>query len=215
MVTKQEFSKDLLRWFEVNERSFPWRQDGLSLYEVLVTEILLWKTRAETIADFFSRFFGTFPNEHSLTSSSMRDLIAVIQNLGLQNRRAKMLRRIATGNFDEKIADEKSFRQTFGVGQYISRATLAIHYGVKVIPVDENIKRLLERIFNFKIKNVRTISTDEDEFLSSLLVRDDHKKFIWAMIDYSSTVCTRNNPACDDCTFNGYCRYFFRRSHNV
>jgi A/G-specific adenine glycosylase len=214
MVSKQEFSKDLLRWFEVNGRSFPWRRDGLSLYEVLVTEILLWKTRAETIADFLPRFFAAFPDEHSLTSSSMKDLIAIIQNLGLQNRRAKMLRRIATGNFDDKIADEKLLRKTFGVGQYISRATLAIHYGVKVIPVDENIKRLLQRIFDFEIKNVRTISTDEDEFLSSLLVKDDCKKLIWAMIDYSSTTCKRDNPACDDCRFNEYCTYFFRRSHS-
>lgn len=215
MGTKQEFSKDLLRWFEANGRSFPWRRDGLSLYEVLVTEILLWKTRAETIADFSPRFFAAFPDEHSLMSRPISDLVATIQNLGLQNRRAKLLKRIASGNFDEKITDEKSLRKTFGVGQYISRATLAFHYGVKVVPVDENIDRLLERIFGFRIKNVRTISKDEDEFLSSLLVKDDHKKFIWAMIDYSSTVCTRNDPGCDDCTFNRYCRYFLRRSHTV
>jgi len=215
MVAKQEFRKELLRWFDINGRSFPWRRDGLSLYEVLVTEILLWKTRAETIAEFFPRFFAAFPDEHSLISGSMGNLIAMIKNLGLQNRRAKMLRRIATGNFDEKITDEKTFRKMFGVGQYISRATLAIHYGVKVIPVDENIRRLLERIFDFKIKNVRAISVDEDEFLSSLSVKDEHKKFIWAMIDYSSTICKRDNPICDDCRFNRYCQYFFRRSYDV
>jgi len=212
MNTQYKFNRDLLRWYDTNGRQFPWRKGNQSLYKALVSEILLWKTRAETINNFYPKFFSIYPNKRSLEKSSIEDLTRILQPLGLQNRRAKMLKNVAAGTFRERVTDEQSFRKTFGVGQYISRSTLAIHYGTKVIPVDENIKRLLERIFNFKIKNVRTISTDEDEFLSSLLVGDNHKKFIWAMIDHSSMVCTRDSPSCQSCTFNRYCQYFLRKT---
>ena len=209
MNQQREFTKTLSRWYETNGRSFPWRVKGLPLYRVLVTEILLWKTRVETIADFYHRFFEIYPDEKSLAASSLEEITRIIQPLGLQNRRAKTLKQVAENINKGKIMDERSFRKTFGVGQYIARATLAFHYGVQVIPVDENVKRLLGRVFGFNIKNIRSISRDEDIFLSRL-IPEELDKMIWAIIDYSSITCTRNNPACHDCIFNNYCAYLSR-----
>jgi len=180
------------------------------LYKVLVSEILLWKTRAETINDFYPRFFSIYPNEKALEKSSIEDLTRILQPLGLQNRRAKMLKNVAAGTFRKRITDEQSFRKMFGVGQYVARATLSIYHNVNIVPVDENIRRLLKRVFNFNIKNIRSISKDEDLFLKELINRE-HKKLIWAMIDHSSMVCTRDSPSCQSCTFNRYCRYFSRQ----
>lgn len=196
-----------MRWYDINGRAFPWRRKNLSLYKVLVSEILLWKTRAETVKDFYPKFFNAYPRRSTLESGSIEDLTRFIQPLGLHNRRAKMLKNVAANLHQKRTMDEKSFRTAFGVGQYITRATLAIYHGVKIVPVDENIGRLLSRVFDFNIKNIRSISKDEDLFLNEL-IKKNHERVIWAMIDYSSEVCTRNDPACGICTFNQYCKHF-------
>lgn len=211
MNVQYEFNRDLLRWYDANSRQFPWRKGNLSLYKVLVSEILLWKTRAETINNFYMKFFSIYPSKRALEKSSIEDLTRILQPLGLQNRRAKMLKNIAAGTFRKRITDEQSFRKMFGVGQYVARATLAIYYNVSIVPVDENIRRLLKRVFDFNIKNIRSISKDEDLFLKEL-VNQEHKKVIWAMIDHSSMVCTRDNPACQSCMFNRYCQYFLKKT---
>ncbi len=207
MNTQYEFNRDLLRWYDTNGRQFPWRKGNHSLYKVLVSEILLWKTRAETINNFYPKFFSIYPNKRSLEKSSIEDLTRILQPLGLQNRRAKMLKNVAAGTVRKRITDEQSFRKMFGVGQYIARATLAIYYDVNIVPVDENIRRLLKRVFDFSIRNMRSISKDEDLLLKEL-INKEHKKVIWAMIDHSSMVCTRDNPACSTCTFGSYCKFY-------
>jgi len=206
MKTQHEFNRDLLHWYDTNSRQFPWRKGNLSLYKVLVSEILLWKTRAETINNFYPKFFSIYPNKTSLEQSSIEDLTRILQPLGLQTRRAKMLKNVAAGTVRKRITDEQSFRKIFGVGQYIARATLAIYYDVNIVPVDENIRRLLKRVFYFSIKNIRSISKDEDLFLKEL-INKEHKKVIWAMIDHSSIICTRDNPRCGICAFSKYCKH--------
>jgi len=211
MKTQYEFNRDLLRWYDTNSRQFPWRKGNLSLYKVLVSEILLWRTRADTIDNFYPKFFSLYPSKRALGKSSIEDLTRILQPLGLQNRRAKMLKNVAAGTFRKRITDEQSFRKMFGVGQYVARATLAIYYDVNIVPVDENIRRLLKRVFDFSIRNMRSISKDEDLFLKELINRE-HKKVIWAMIDHSSMVCIRDSPSCQSCAFNRYCQYFLKKT---
>ena len=42
------FQIKLRKWFKTNKRSFPWRKNNLSSYKILITEILLQKTKAES-----------------------------------------------------------------------------------------------------------------------------------------------------------------------
>lgn len=205
MSAQHDFTKDLLRWYSSNGRHFPWRQPDLTLYEVLVSEILLWKTRADTVSNLYPGFISLYPDVTAIENTSTIELATALQPLGLQNRKAAMLKNAARATFIQGITDEQAFRKTFGVGQYIARATLAIYYDIHVVPVDANIRRLLARVFGLNIKNIRTISPEEDEALSSLLPSDDHKRFIWAMIDHPSLICTKRHPLCDACTFSSYC----------
>ena len=204
MNNKIEFTRALLDWYTSNGRIFPWRKNHLSLYRVLVTETLLWKTRAETVSEFYWKFFHIYPNRDALLKSSMENLVKVIEPLGLQNRRARMLKCIAVNLYKQKGLDEGSLKAIFCVGQYIARATLAIYYEKQVIPIDSNIKRLLERVFDFYIRNIRKISKMEEAFLDKLTT-EDHKQLVWAMIDYSSVICTRENPKCNGCVLKKCC----------
>lgn len=47
------FQYELLSWYAVNGRKFPWRKDDLTSYEYIISEVLLQRTKAETVAFFF------------------------------------------------------------------------------------------------------------------------------------------------------------------
>ena len=50
------FRNELLSWFESNKRDFPWRKDGISNYEIILSEILLQRTKAETVSNYYNYF---------------------------------------------------------------------------------------------------------------------------------------------------------------
>ena len=56
------FRRALLSWFENNKRDYPWRKEGISNYELIFSEILLQRTKAETAAKHYDKFFNKFPD---------------------------------------------------------------------------------------------------------------------------------------------------------
>ena len=81
-------SKTLVRrlesWFSIEGRSFPWRTSRASNYQKVVCEVLLQRTRAETVAKFFPLFIKDFPSWKSLatakTSKIAKSLTFVQEN---------------------------------------------------------------------------------------------------------------------------------------
>ena len=97
------FRKSLLGWFELNKRSFPWRKDNISNYELIISEILLQRTKAETVAKYYPVFFNKYPSWQKLSKASIKDLEEILKPLGLYKHRAKRLHKIL-GNIKLKMA---------------------------------------------------------------------------------------------------------------
>ena len=57
-----KFRSRLLKWYKSNGRHFPWRNKSASIYKVIVAEILLQRTRAETVEVFYRDFIRLFPS---------------------------------------------------------------------------------------------------------------------------------------------------------
>src|SRR5438045_1013757 len=77
----------LLRWFDMHGRAFPWRS-GAGLYRQVVAELLLQRTRAETVAVFFDAFTERFPSWEAMAEASLEDIGAFLKPLGLWKRRS-------------------------------------------------------------------------------------------------------------------------------
>ena len=88
------FQNTLLDWYASNKRDFPWRQSGTSNFELILSEILLQRTKAETVAKYYPVFFNKYPNWDSLVVASIEDLEEVFKPLGLYRHRASRLFRI-------------------------------------------------------------------------------------------------------------------------
>lgn len=201
----------LTRWYDNNGRMFPWRKESLSRYQKLVCEILLQRTRAETVASYYYKFFRRFPSWKALAKSNERDIARVLKPLGLYNQRASTLRRLAITIRERSGMLPRSFEeveQLPGVGQYIANAVMLLCWGERYPLLDVNMARVLERVFERrKLADIRF-----DPYLQALsaLIIDSKnaRKINWAILDLAAVVCVSNNPRCEYCPLCSICQFY-------
>lgn len=83
----RSFQKNLLEWFKRNGRHFPWRNKSATNYELIVSEVLLQRTKAETVAKFYHRFMNRYPSWKKLAEASEAELQEFLKPLGLNIQR--------------------------------------------------------------------------------------------------------------------------------
>lgn len=72
-IQLQFLAKTIVFWFEKFGRSFRWRRSDVDQYRVVLTELLLQRTRAETVAKFERHFFEKYKDWDSLYDSTEKD----------------------------------------------------------------------------------------------------------------------------------------------
>ncbi len=204
------FQRSILTWFRRQGRTFPWRDPSASHYVLVVSEILLQRTRAATVAAFFPRFVRRFSGWNHLAGATDSELRAFLEPIGLWRRRAAVLRALAQemqrrrGRFP---ATRDEIEELPGIGQYIASAVLLFCHGSREPFLDVNMARVLERCFApRKLADIRY-----DIWLQSLARRVvSHKQAIeinWAILDLASKACLIRRPICKVCPLCGCCRY--------
>lgn len=88
--TLEVMRKKLIEWGKRNFREFPWRFTT-DPYRILVSEILLHRTRAEQVVPFYIKLIRRYPTVTSLARAKLSDLEALLHPLGLRWRIEKML----------------------------------------------------------------------------------------------------------------------------
>lgn len=69
----QQFQKLVLAWGHQNKREFPWRAINSTSYQVLVSEMLLRKTKAEAAASVYSELISRYPDPTALAEANPVD----------------------------------------------------------------------------------------------------------------------------------------------
>lgn len=203
--------KTLLNWFKVNRREFPWRNGNVSNYNTIISEILLQRTKAETVAQYYSTFFKKYPNWESLGKATMSDLEKILQPLGLYQHRAKRLFKIAqeirdrNGNLPKNI-DELNDSNL--ATQYVAGAFEIFILKRKAALLDRNMSRLLRRYFN--PRDFIDVRNDKEIIgLAQTVVNVKNcKELNWAILDFAALLCKSKNPDCIHCPLKEKCEYF-------
>jgi A/G-specific adenine glycosylase len=131
----------LLAWYSESGRDLPWRRTR-DPYAILVSEVMLQQTQVERVIPRYLRWLERWPTVESLASAPRADVIREWQGLGY-NRRAVSLHRAA-----EKITVEgwpEDLTQLPGAGRYTADAIDRFALDAPVLPVDTNVRRVLER----------------------------------------------------------------------
>ena len=87
----------ILDWFDLNQRSFPWRATGgepPNSYWVWLSEIMLQQTRVETVIPYYNNFLRKWKNFQELANANIVEVLKAWEGMGYY-RRAQNLYRCA------------------------------------------------------------------------------------------------------------------------
>ena len=207
----EKYQKEILLWFEQHARSFPWRNPNITKYKKIIAEILLQRTKAETISNFIPIFYKKLPSWQKLSVIPMQELEDFIQPIGLVNRRSDVLISLSK----EMVCrggripcNRGEIDKLPGVGQYIGNSIELLCCGKRLPLLDVNMARVLERYFGpRKLVDIRYDPYLQD-LAHTIVDVDDPIKMNWAILDFAALVCKKRKPKCEDCPINKNCKYF-------
>ena len=85
-MNEQPFNWDSLRrWFFLNRRHLPWRENS-SPYAVWVSEVMLQQTQVVVVIPYFERWMRLFPTVEALALAEREDVIKAWEGLGYYSR---------------------------------------------------------------------------------------------------------------------------------
>lgn len=138
----------LLSWYNASRRDLPWRHTR-DPYRILVSEIMLQQTRAETVKPYYARFLAELPTVASLAAAPEDLILKLWEGLGYYSRvrnlqkaaRAVMERHggVIPNDYDKLLALP-------GVGRYTAGAVGSIAFDLPVAAVDGNVLRVAARV---------------------------------------------------------------------
>jgi len=212
------FQETILLWYNEYGRHFPWRNKGLTHYQLIIAETLLQRTKAETVSKFYKQFIKDFPNWTSLANADITVIEKYLIPIGLYRQRSKRLKGLALEMVKRKgklPKDRKDLESITFMGQYIANAVELVIFNEPSPLVDVNMARVLERYFGErKMADIRY-----DPYLQALsykVVNHERAKEInWAVLDFAALVCQAHNPKCNNCIFRLKCNYYDTGRYNI
>lgn len=204
------FQGHLRDWGDRHRRSFFWRHRDLNLYESLVVEVLLARTRAQSVASIARDFLNRYPDPWALSDASRKPLEDLLRPLGLYRKRTQAFletgRRLVEKHGGRVPADLESLMSLPYVGRYTGNAILCFSLRERRPLVDANIARVLQRFFGLRPPKDKIENDDQYWKLAWCLVPDGWpRRFYWTLIDYGSAICRTDRPLCDECLLAAYC----------
>jgi A/G-specific adenine glycosylase len=146
---------------------------------VLVSEVMLQQTQVPRVIPRYLSWIERWPSVETLAAAPRGQVIRAWQGLGY-NRRAVNLHRAA-----QMVAEEgwpEDLTELPGVGEYTAAAVRRFALGEAVLPVDTNIRRVLERTGG-------GFGPEAAE----------------ALMDLGATVCLARIPRCEICPLAEQC----------
>ena len=131
----------LLAWYGRHGRDLPWRRTR-DPYAILVSEVMLQQTQVDRVLPRYLRWLERWPTAAALASASTAEVIVEWQGLGY-NRRAVSLHRAARFVVERGWPDDLT--ELPGVGPYTAAAVANFAFGLDVLPVDTNVRRVQQR----------------------------------------------------------------------
>jgi A/G-specific adenine glycosylase len=168
----------LLEWYSENGRDLPWRRTR-DPYAILVSEVMLQQTQAARVVPRYLAWLERWPTAEALAAAATGDVMREWQGLGY-NRRALNLQRAAREVAVNGWPDDLTALP--GVGPYTAAAVACFAFDRPVLPVDVNVRRVLERTG-----------------------ADFGPESAQALMDLGATVCIARVPRCGECPLAELC----------
>ncbi|WP_406813849.1 A/G-specific adenine glycosylase [Mycobacterium sp. M23085] len=196
-------ASELLDWYDRSSRDLPWRQPGVSAWQILVSEFMLQQTPVSRVLPIWTDWVQRWPTASTTAAASTADVLRAWGKLGYP-RRAMRLHEcaivIARDHGDEVPRDVDTLLTLPGVGSYTARAIACFAYGQTVPVVDTNVRRVVTRVVHGLADAGAPSAARDHADVSALLPADGTApKFSVALMELGATVCTARAPRCGLC----------------
>ena len=196
--------------YAAHGRSFPWRDEGTSVFGVLVAEILLKQTQAGKVAKVWPSLVAQYPNAKEMAAADPDELFGHVTELGFGNQRT-----------DALIALSSAIRQTGGpipvdpmvlmklpyVGIYTAHAVACFAYGQRFPIVDLSVVRTISRIAGIQSPQDIRRAPEIWGIAWELLPQQRFKEHNYGLLDFAAAVCKSRSPDCNECPIATKCAY--------
>ena len=198
----------LLDWYRQNRRDLPWRESR-DPYRVLVSEIMLQQTRAETVKPYFRRFLEILPTVADLAAADEPTLLKLWEGLGYYSR-VRNLQKAARAVMEHHggviPADFDALLALPGVGRYTAGAVASIAFDMPVPAVDGNVLRVMARLTGDDTDILSpTAKKNAEAALSSCVPSPGAGDFTQSLIELGALICVPGDPKCADCPLQLLC----------
>lgn len=143
------FRREVMEFFRVHGRTFPWRETR-DPYAVMVSEFMLQQTQTARVTEKYAAWLERFPTVRSVAQAELSDVLSLWNGLGY-NRRAKFLheacKRICTEYGGIIPDDAETLDALPGIGAYTARAICAFAFGKAEVFVETNIRAVFIHCF--------------------------------------------------------------------
>jgi A/G-specific adenine glycosylase len=194
-------SGELLTWYAREQRDLPWRHEGVTAWQILVSEFMLQQTPVARVEPIWRDWVARWPTPSATAAASAADVLRAWGKLGYP-RRAKRLHEcaiaIAAEHGNEVPDDVDTLLTLPGIGSYTARAVACFAYGRRVPVVDTNVRRVVARAVHGRADSPASVRDLTD--VAALLPNEhDAPRFSAALMELGATVCTARSPRCGLC----------------
>ncbi len=219
-MNNQNIPKKILHWYDNNKRVLPWRKKTSKIqkeYFTLVSEFMLQQTQVKTVIPYFNNFILKIPNLKSLSKVRDNKLMKCWEGLGYYSRarNLKKTAKIILDKFDGRLPSNiEDLKSLSGIGDYTSRAIMAIAFNKKIIPLDGNVERILKRIFY--LKKDKEISK-ENLYIKKKFFGENNRAsdYAQAIMEIGALICKPLNPLCNKCPISLNCLSFKKKNFEL
>src|SRR5256885_8388459 len=170
---------------------------------------MLQQTQVTTVAPYYERFVGRFPDVRSLAAAPVDEVLHLWSGLGYYAR-ARNLHRAAVRIRDDYGGElPREFAQLAalpGIGRWTAGAIPALAYGARFPILDGNARRVLARYFGVAGNSAERAVAQRLWALSERCTPQvEVDAYTQAIMDLGATVCVRRNPLCTHCPLAQKC----------
>ena len=219
-MTSQNIPNKILKWYDNNKRNLPWRKKvskSQKEYFTLVSEFMLQQTQVKTVIPYFENFTSKIPDLISLSKVRDAKLMKCWEGLGYYSR-AKNLKKTAKiiiNEFKGNLPNnEEGLKSLPGIGDYTSKAIMAIAFNNKIIPLDGNVERVLKRVFY--LKKEKEISKENLHKKKSFFGETNRASdYAQAIMEIGALICKPTKPICNQCPISRNCKSFKKNDFQI
>lgn len=199
---------ELVGWYGHARRDLPWRENGVTAWQILVSEFMLQQTPVARVEPIWLAWIERWPTPSATAAAGSAEVLRAWGKLGYP-RRAKRLHEcavvIADEYGDEVPTDVDTLLTLPGIGAYTARAVACFAYSACVPVVDTNVRRVVTRVLRGQA-DAPARARDLDDVAALLPGDDTAPTFSAALMELGAVVCTARAPRCGSCPLSR-CRW--------